>query len=104
MLVDDGLRGGAVVVETRGRHRLFDLADGVFALGDTGLEVVDAGAPGLLGALLAAGVGVGALLSGRATRGAAAAAAGAVPFASAFGPGFALSAFELYFLPLPFAL
>ena len=62
MLVDNGLRGGAILVETGGRHRQLDVADGLFALGDPGLEVVDAQPAGLLGLLQPPGFGIDAFL------------------------------------------
>ena len=63
MAIDGGLRGGPVVVEAGRRHDLLDLADGVFALGDPGFEIVDACLARLRRALLTAGFGVGALLA-----------------------------------------
>ncbi len=62
MLVDNGLRGGAILVETGGRHRQLDVADGLFALGDPGLEVVDPQPAGLLGLLQPPGFGIDAFL------------------------------------------
>ena len=54
MAIDDGLRGGPIVVETGRRHGLLDVADGVLALGDPGLEIVDSCAARLRCALQAA--------------------------------------------------
>ena len=62
MAIDDGLRGGPIVVETGRRHGLLDVADGVLALGDPGLEIVDSCAARLGSALLAAGFGISAFL------------------------------------------
>src|SRR5262249_34559183 len=60
--VDGGLRGFAVFVEARRRHRLLDLADGKLALGDFRLQFLDLGAPSLIRSLTPARLGVGALL------------------------------------------
>src|SRR3954466_11017393 len=62
MLVDDRLRGGAILIKTGGRHRRLDVADGLFALGDPGLEILDPQAAGLLGLLQPPGFGVDAFL------------------------------------------
>src|SRR5262249_9766304 len=60
--VDDGLRGGAIIVETGRGHRRFDVADRLLALGDARFEILDARAARLRGAREPAGVRVGALL------------------------------------------
>jgi hypothetical protein len=62
MLVDNGLRGGPILVETGGRHRELDVADGLLALGDPGLEIVDAQPASMLNLLQPPGFGVGAFL------------------------------------------
>jgi hypothetical protein len=49
MAIDDRLRRGAVLVESWRGHRALDVADGVLAVGDACLEVVDPGAPRLVG-------------------------------------------------------
>ena len=49
--IDEGLRGGAIVVEARRGHGLLELADRGFAFGNACLELVDALLVGLRGAL-----------------------------------------------------
>jgi hypothetical protein len=42
MAIDDRLRCGAILVESWRGHRALDVADGVLAVGDARLELVDA--------------------------------------------------------------
>src|SRR5262245_13361356 len=42
MLIDDRLRGAAVVVETWSRHLRLDLTDGLLGLSNTRFEILDA--------------------------------------------------------------
>ena len=68
MAVDDRLGRGAVVVETRGGHRLFDLADRRFGLGDPRFEPIDLRAPRLFGARASPRLGVRAFLLATSTQ------------------------------------
>ena len=58
MTIDQRLRGGAIVVEARRGHRLFELANRRFAFRDARFELIDALLVRLRGALTFARFGV----------------------------------------------
>ena len=60
MAIDDGLRCGAVVVETGRRHRALDLANCLLAIGNARFEIVDPRAPRFHSLLATARLRVGA--------------------------------------------
>ena len=60
--IDQRLGSGAIVVEARRAHGLFELADRGFAFGDARFELIDALLVGLRGALTLPRFGVAAFL------------------------------------------
>ena len=59
MAIDDRLRRRAILIEPGRGHRALDLADGVLAVGDARLELVDLRAPCPIDARPPARLGVG---------------------------------------------